>query len=499
MIKYRLSIFNKFAFVTILVVILFGITNLYFLWNSTYKSFENEIDKRSRVLSRIIAERILQPIVYHDQVSMYRELDEIKSNDPSVAYVFVLDKNKKIVAQTYDVKIPYSLIEANESSGNRESIKVIHTRNFTHKVIRDIAYPILDGELGTVRLGVIEENIRKDLNIASRTLILMVFSFLIIGLVGAFFFSFVITLPIKSITSRAQSLNLKDIENQEFKVKNLRFRSVFGIYFSDELDILVGKFNEMMNRLKRNKIELIESRNSMIQAEKLASIGTLTAGISHEINNPLAGIKNCINRINKDPENNEQNLKYFDLIKDATERIEDVVRPLLDYSRKNEINLSVFSPEKLINKTLDLIEYRIKKNEVKIESRFDPDIFIKSNANLCEQVMFNILFNGIDAIEEKKKNNQEHQGVLNIDVQKNEGEVLMAISDNGTGIPGVLQHKIFDPFFTSKDTGRGTGLGLYVSYKIILELGGTLSYKTEEGVGTTFFVKLKDQIEEEEE
>jgi len=75
----------------------------------------------------------------------------------------------------------------------------------------------------------------------------------------------------------------------------------------------------------------------------------------------------------------------------------------------------------------------------------------------------------------------------------------MAISDNGTGISGVLQHKIFDPFFTSKDTGRGTGLGLYVSYKIILELGGTLSYKTEEGVGTTFFVKLKDQIEEEEE
>lgn len=493
------SVFNKFAFVTILVVVLFGIINLFFLWNSTYKSFENEIDKRSRVLSRIIAERILQPIVYHDQVGMYRELDGIKSNDPSVAYIFILDAQNKIVAQTYDVRIPYSLIYANKSIGNKEKIQVIYTKNFTHKIIRDIAYPVLDGKLGTVRLGLIEENIRKDLNVASRSLVLMVLSFLIIGLIGAFFFSFMITLPIKSIATKAQNINLKDIETEDFKVKRLRFRTFFGIYFSDELDILVAKFNEMMNRLKGNKKELDESRNSVIQAEKLASIGTLTAGISHEINNPLTGIKNCIKRIEKDPENSKQNLRYFELIRDAADRIENVVKPLLDYSRKSEIKLSVFSPKEIIEKTLDLIDYKIKKHQIEVKKFCEPDLTLKSSNNLFEQVVFNILLNGIDAIEDKKISNPNHLGIISIDVRRSGPDLLISIGDNGPGIPVELQHKIFDPFFTSKDIGKGTGLGLYVSYKIIHDLGGELSFETDEQSGTTFIVKLANQIEEEEE
>jgi two-component system NtrC family sensor kinase len=495
--NYSLSLFNKFALATILIVILFGITNLFFLWNSTYHSFENEIDKRSRVLSRIIAERILQPIVYHDLVGIYRELDEIKSNDPSVAYIFILDGNDKVVAQTYNIHIPYTLIKANRPQGSKENIQVIQAKNFTHDVIRDIAYPVLDGKLGTVRLGLIEESIRKDLNIASRSLILMVLSFLLIGLIGAFFFSFMITLPIKSIVEKAQSLNLKDIDNEDFKVKKLRFRNFFGIYFSDELDILVSKFNEMMVRLKGNKKELDESRNSVIQAEKLASIGTLTAGISHEINNPLTGIKNCIQRIEKDPNNSAQNLKYFELIKDATNRIEDVVRPMLDYSRKNDIRLSSFSPCQVIEKNLKMIDYKIKKNQLIIEKECEPSIMLKSNSNLFEQVVFNLFLNSIDTIEEKKRNMPEHVGKIKVDLYKNSHEVYIKITDNGMGIPAEYQRKIFDPFFTSKGVGKGTGLGLYVSYKIIQELGGQISFQTEPGQGTTFIIKLADQNEVE--
>jgi two-component system NtrC family sensor kinase len=373
---------------------------------------------------------------------------------------------------------------------------VIHTKNFAHKVIRDIAYPILDGKLGTVRLGLIEENIRKDLNAASRNLIIMVLSFLIIGLIGASFFSFLITNAIKQISEQAQSINLADIENHEFEVKRLRFKTAFGIYFKDELDILVAKFNEMMNRLKRNKKEIDESRNSIIQAEKLASIGTLTAGISHEINNPLTGIKNCVTRIEKDPENTQQNLKYFELIRDAANRIEDVVRPLLDYSRKNEIKLSVFTPTDLLDKTLELIDYKITKHQIEVERFFDPEIKLKSNRNLFEQVIINILLNGIDAIEERKRSEPGHRGKLQIITQKKADRVIIRLSDNGSGIPVSFQNKIFDPFFTSKEVGKGTGLGLYVSYKIINDLGGELSFETEEGMGTTFIIKLADLTDE---
>jgi two-component system NtrC family sensor kinase len=377
---------------------------------------------------------------------------------------------------------------------------VIHTlKTFAHEVLRDIAYPILDGKVGTVRLGLIEESIRKDLNEASRSLILMVLTFLVIGLIGAFFFSYMITLPIKSIATRAQNINLKDIENQDFEVHKLRFRTIFGIYFKDELDILTSKFNEMMNRLKGNKKELDESRNSVIQAEKLASIGTLTAGISHEINNPLTGIKNCIKRIEKDPNNTDQNLKYFELIKDATDRIESVVKPLLDYSRTKEIKLTDFSPCTVIQKTLELIDYKIKKHQIEIVKNCDEKLLLRSNSNLFEQVTFNLLLNAIDAIEEKKKILPNHVGILTLDIHKEGHDTLIRIGDNGSGIKKSFQHKIFDPFFSSKEVGKGTGLGLYVSYKIIQDLGGKLSFETKELEGTTFIIKLADQIEAEEE
>jgi len=487
---YKLSLFNKFAIVAILVVMAFGITNLYFLWNSGYKSFEREIDKRSKVLSSIIADRVLQPVVYDDYVNVYKVIDQIHSNDSSVAYIFILDDNNKIIAQTYETPIPYSLIEANQIMDGKLNIKVIHTRNFTHKVIRDIAYPILNGEIGTVRLGLIEEDIRKELNSASRTLSLMVISFLIIGLIGSFFFSFLITLPIKKITQKAQNLDLSSLEIEEFENKPLRLRTIYKYYFSDELDILVAKFSEMIDRLKQNIRELQAARNSFVQAEKLASIGTLTAGISHEINNPLAGIKNCMSRIEKEPGNVEQNIRYIELIKDAVEKMEGVVKPLLTFSRKTEFRIEQVAMDELVEHALSLTDYRIRKSGIHIQKNMQPELRISVSANHMEQVLINLILNGIDAIEERKQKEPGLQGILRFS-SSNEGQkTRIIVSDNGSGIPGEYQNKIFDPFFTSKEQGKGTGLGLYVSYNIINDMGGHMYFETIAGEGTRFIIEF---------
>jgi len=487
---YKLTLFRKFAIIATMVVLVFGITNLYFLWNSAYKSFEYEIEKRSKVLSGIIAERVLQPIVYHDYVNIFKELDEIKSNDPSVAYIFILDENNKILSQTYDTRIPFSLISANKLKGNSLNIKVIEAKNFKHHIIRDIAYPILNGELGTVRLGLIEEDIRKELNIASRTLSLMVLTFLIIGLIGAFFFSFMITLPIKTISLKAQSINLKDIGDENFDIKPLRFRTFFNFYFSDELDILVAKFAEMMSRLKRNVKELESTRDSFIQAEKLASIGTLTAGISHEINNPLAGIKNCVRRIEKNPGNQEQNMEYFILMKEAIEKIEGVVQPLLDFSRKSDYTISEYYPVEVVEKAIRLTDYKIRKSNIRLEKDFDESFTIKISNNLLEQVLINLLLNAVDAVNERKKLEPSLIGNIGISIYKKDKKAYISVSDNGIGIHESNFHKIFDPFYTSKKVGEGTGLGLYVSYNIIREMGGSLTFESSVNSGTKFFIVL---------
>lgn len=486
----NITLFRKFAIGATVIVILFSIINIYILWTSGYKTFENEIDKRSKVLSRLIAEKVLQPIVYDDYINVYKVIDQIKTNDASIAYIFVLDENNKIIAQNYDIRIPYSLINANSLLNGNYQIKVIQAKNFKYKILRDIAYPILDGELGTIRIGLIEEDIRKDLNRISRQMILMVTIFLVLGLILAFFFSSLITLPIKKISKNAQNINLLTLESVSIDKKPLKYHTIFNIYLKDELDSLNYKFIEMIERLIMNKKELQAARDSFVQAEKMASIGTLTAGISHEINNPLAGIKNCMTRIEREPENMKQNLTYISLINEAIDRIEKIIKPLLSFSRKSELKFTWNPVGQLINNALMLTDYRIKKSNIIVEKDFDPEILIFTSVNHIEQVLINLILNGIDAIDERIKTNPESPGKLIISVINNEQKVDIKVVDNGCGIPENLRSKIFDPFFTTKEPGKGTGLGLYVSYNILKDSGGSLIVESKENEGTEFILSF---------
>lgn len=486
----NITLFRKFAIGATVIVILFSIINIYILWTSGYKTFENEIDKRSKVLSRLIAEKVLQPIVYDDYINVYKVIDQIKTNDASIAYIFVLDENNKIIAQNYDIRIPYSLINANSLLNGNYQIKVIQAKNFKYKILRDIAYPILDGELGTIRIGLIEEDIRKDLNRISRQMILMVTIFLVLGLILAFFFSSLITLPIKKISKNAQNINLLTLESVSIDKKPLKYHTIFNIYLKDELDSLNYKFIEMIERLIMNKKELQAARDSFVQAEKMASIGTLTAGISHEINNPLAGIKNCMTRIEREPENMKQNLTYISLINEAIDRIEKIIKPLLSFSRKSELKFTWNPVGQLINNALMLTDYRIKKSNIIVEKDFDPEILIFTSVNHIEQVLINLILNGIDAIDERIKTNPESPGKLIISVINNEQKVDIKVVDNGCGIPENLRSKIFDPFFTTKEPGKGTGLGLYVSYNILKDSGGSLIVESKENKGTEFILSF---------
>lgn len=486
-----LTLFRKFAIGATFIVILFSIVNIYILWSTGYRSFENEIDKRSKVLSRLIAEKVLQPIVYDDYVNVYRVIDQVKSNDASIAYIFVLDEMNKIIAQNYNVKIPFALINANKIENGNYQIKVIHAKNFKYKILRDIAFPILNGELGTIRIGMIEEDIRKDLNILTRRMIFMVFVFLIIGLIVAFYFSSLFTLPIKRISKNAQNINLSTLESFDINIRPLKYRTIFNYYLSDELDILFKKFTEMIERLINNKKELQTARDSFVQAEKMASIGTLTAGISHEINNPLAGIKNCMSRIEKEPENMVQNLKYIELINEAIDKIEKIIKPLLSFSRKSELKMSVTPIGQIIDSALLLTEYRIRNHKIVVQKNYDPEILVLTSTNHVEQILINLILNSIDAIEERKVNEPELSGKIVFSLSNNEQETELKVNDNGIGISENLKTKIFDPFFTTKEPGKGTGLGLYVSYNLLRDMGGNLSVNSQEGSGSEFILSFK--------
>jgi two-component system NtrC family sensor kinase len=223
----------------------------------------------------------------------------------------------------------------------------------------------------------------------------------------------------------------------------------------------------------------------------LASIGKLATGIAHEINNPITGITNCIRRIKIDPHNMEQNKNYLNLMEEATSKIKQIIHSLLDYTHQDRIELYPILPTEIIEKALDMVNYRLEKSRINIKKEnLDNHTCISGSFTHLEQVLVNILMNSIDAINEKSKLDYEFKQQIKITTEIQNSFLAIHVEDNGTGISEEALKKIFDPFYTSKEIGQGTGLGLSICYNIIKSHRGDIKVASKVGEGSTFTLIL---------
>lgn len=225
-----------------------------------------------------------------------------------------------------------------------------------------------------------------------------------------------------------------------------------------------------------------EMEEQMRLAEKMAAIGQLSAGIAHEINNPLGGIRLCFNNLISTEMDEETRKNHVEVINTGLERIQGIVRQLLDFSKKTSLSVSPVSVDRLITNVLKLVEYSAERKGIKIiRDTIDgiPEIMV--DRNKMEQVFLNIILNAIQAMN--------GPGILTIGTSLNNGRCIITFRDTGPGIPPEVMPYIFDPFFTTKPVGEGTGLGLSVSKSIVEQHGGRISVESREGL-TEFRVEL---------
>jgi len=309
-------------------------------------------------------------------------------------------------------------------------------------------------------------------------LLLMVLIFLVFGILGALFFSHVITHPIRSISEIAEGIDLDALRYKKHPRVRIR-EKLFGKFpmvfrATDELDVLTEKFNAMIERLENAHQELEAAYAQLVQSEKLASLGTLSAGLAHEINNPIAGIQNCLRRLKQNPQNVAQAKKYLELMEEATNRIATVVRSLLDYARPREMDFAPVNIEEVIETALLLV---LEKHRISITKEVPANVPpIHASRHHLEQVMVNLLLNAIDAIEERFLQSQTASKSIHIGVRQKRNSLEISLKDSGIGIPQENLTKIFDPFYTTKEIGKGTGMGLSVCYNIIKLNQGTTFY-----------------------
>ncbi|MCX5709263.1 MAG: ATP-binding protein [Candidatus Omnitrophica bacterium] len=252
--------------------------------------------------------------------------------------------------------------------------------------------------------------------------------------------------------------------------------------------------------------EAQEMQGQIAQAEKMATIGTMADGLSHQINNRfyalslIAGDTIDTIKITDTSKCTPEVREMIDSISHALNRIQtnvvqggEVVRGLLKYSRKGEEGLEALELNKVIDNTLEMVQYKVKLSEIDIIRDFPSDLpKIKGNMTQLEEVFFNFIDNAYDAIVERRTTLKEegYRGKITVSASGKDGALEIIVQDNGMGVKDDNNKKVFTPFFTTKTSSRkGTGLGLYVIRKIITDSHhGKISFESKHGVGTRFIV-----------
>jgi len=246
-----------------------------------------------------------------------------------------------------------------------------------------------------------------------------------------------------------------------------------------------------VNRLRQSDARMNELNARLVQSDKLAALGKMAAGVAHEINNPLAVIIQKTgwmeDLLTEEDLQQTENLEEFKTslrkIEEHVERARKVVHNMLGYARRMEPRLENVDINDTVKQTIALLENYARINNIEIHTSLASDLpVIASDQAQLQQVFLNLLTNAIDAIEKN--------GRIEVVSKKADGRIQVDVTDNGPGIPLDQQKRVFEPFYTTKQTSKGTGLGLWVSYDIVERMGGSITVKSQVGEGTTFTVSI---------
>jgi two-component system NtrC family sensor kinase len=255
---------------------------------------------------------------------------------------------------------------------------------------------------------------------------------------------------------------------------------------NDELGDLAETFNFMADALRERDEKLKEfAKKKIMESERLALIGQLSANVAHELNNPLQGIVTYSSLLLEGETCNEETRSSAEKIAIQANRCRDIIRGLLDFSRHRNPDKTLCSVNTLLRRCVSLVERQTIFHNIKIVMNLDEsDPLVIVDPSQVERVFLNLIINAADAMD--------NNGTLTLITGQDKVMkcVEIKVQDTGHGISEENMEKIFDPFFTTKETGHGVGLGLAISYGIVKEHNGAINVESEPGTGTTFTVSF---------
>ena len=424
-------------------------------------------------------------------------LDTLLSDmkNQSLADVILLDNDGALVSTTFvEPETGFGPVEINPGLINETKQSVTLDFDLYERDYKSTYAPLVIRSVETGILGVaLPSNFILTTMATSRTTFSLIFSAgTLATIVVGYLLAQSIAKPILRLRAVSQAVAAGDLNQNT------------GLRGTDEIGELAGAFDIMTLRLRdrtaeaarlydetllRNK-ELAEinarlqtAQAQLIQSEKLASVGQLTAGIVHDVKNPLAVIKGLAEELSEEFSIDPSMKDQLATIRESATKASTIVTDLLKFARQSTPELERRDLRETVEASLRLTEYLARKGKVEVKVDMPPSpVLIWYDAQQIEQVLINLIGNAIQAMK--------NGGTARINLSEAENSIALSVQDNGVGIPEKNLKRIFDPFFTTKPEGEGTGLGLSVSFGIITRHRGQISVDSKPGLGTTFTILL---------
>jgi len=475
----KMRFIYSFVFVIIITITILSAVN-HIRWNRNYLK---QVRDEGLILTQTLAQGIMDPIVRNDFYTLNEYVNTLIKKK-TIAYIVITDKHDHVLAQSPGaLSLIPEPINSRVSGLDKTFMVQTYYNSDLETRINDISVPVVIelNKWGTVRVGFSLAYMQAE--IARNLLVVMVTSLIsiLMGIGAGLILSRFVTEPIKKFSQSMET------------VASGNFEQEVSIDTADEFGLLARSFNEMAVSLKKNKLELEKTYQRLIQKEKMAALGELTARIAHEIKNPLGIIKGTAQILVDEKEPVDVKLEIAGFIIDEVNRLDAKVRDLLNHSRLQAPVLQKVSINDVLEDTIHIWEYQKREGKnITIFRNYDRNLpLLMLDREQMRQVILNLIINSCEAMPDGGRitvtagfdfQKEDHPNC------KGRKSVVVAFEDTGIGIHEKDLDRIFEPFFTTKKDG--TGLGLATVNRIVENHKGKISVESRINAGTRFFLQF---------